>query len=83
MVVDVNEMGVKHTCRFLLGQRRRSKLCWRLSSSICYVKIDQAKRHGGMLAYGETKLLQEPNLWLQFCSNLSFFFVSSAGMDGL
>ncbi|KAG2549967.1 hypothetical protein PVAP13_9KG274713 [Panicum virgatum] len=21
MVVDVNEMGIKHTCRFLLGQR--------------------------------------------------------------
>ena len=39
MVVDVNEMGVKHTCRFLLGQRWRSKLCWRRSLSICRVKV--------------------------------------------
>ena len=73
MVVDVNEMGVKHTCRFLLGQRWRSKLCWRRSLSICCVKMDRAKHHGGMLAFGGTKLLQEPNLCLQFSWNLSFF----------
>ena len=72
MVVDVNEMGVKHTCRFLLGQRW-SKLCRRRSLSICCVKMDWAKRHCGMLAFGGTKLLQEPNLYLQFCWNLSFF----------
>ena len=73
MVVDVNEMGVKHTCRFLLGQRWRSKLCWRRSLSICCVKMDRAKCHGGMLAFGGPKFLQEPNLCLQFCWNLSFF----------
>ena len=68
MVVDVNEMGVKHTCRFLLGQRflRQAyiQLCWRRNLSICCVKMDRAKRHGGMLAFGGTKLLQEPNLCL-------------------
>ena len=37
IVVDVN--GVKHTCRFLLGQRWRSKLFWRRSLSICCVKV--------------------------------------------
>ena len=26
MVVDVNEMGVKHTCRFLLGQISESSI---------------------------------------------------------
>jgi hypothetical protein len=71
MVVDVNEKGIKHTCRFLLGQRflRQAymQLCWRHSLSICCVKMDRAKRYGGMLAFGGTKLLQESNLCLQFC----------------
>ena len=71
MVVDVNEKGVKHTCIFLLGQRflRQAymQLCWRRSLSICCVKMDRAKCHGDMLAFGGTKLLQEPNLCLQFC----------------
>ena len=77
IVVDVNEMGIKHTYRFLLGQRflrqAYTQLCWRRSLSICCVKMDWAKRHGGMLAFGGTKLLQEPNLCLQFSWNLSFF----------